>query len=110
MKNFDKETVIEFLILAGKRALWTFSEVALSMIVLGMPFSTIDWKAIFDIALGASIVSILKSIVAGMPEFSNDGSVMINDTTCQVKLGISENTVKNRKTIRLRVIPDTNQK
>ena len=110
MKNFDRETLIEFLILAGKRALWTFSEVALSMIVLGMPFSAIDWKAIFDVALGASIVSVLKSIVAGMPEFSNDGSVMINDTTCQVNLGIDEQTIKNKKTIRLRVVPDTNQK
>lgn len=110
MKNFDKETLIEFLILAGKRALWTFSEVALSMIVLGMPFSTIDWKTIFDVALTATAISIFKSIVAGMPEFSNDGSVMINDTTCQVNLGIDEQTVKNRKSIRLKVIPDTNQK
>lgn len=110
MKNFDKETVIEFLILAGKRALWTFSEVALSMIVLGMPFSTIDWKTIFDVALTATVISIFKSIVAGMPEFSNDGSVMINDTMCQVNLGIDEQTVKNRKSIRLKVIPDTNQK
>ena len=110
MKSFNKDTTIEFLVLALKRALWTFSEVALSMIVLGMPFSAIDWKTIFDVALGASIVSILKSIVAGMPEFSNDGSVMINDTTCQVNLGIDEQTIKNKKTIRLRVVPDTNQK
>lgn len=110
MKNFDKETLIEFLILAGKRALWTFSEVALSMIVLGMPFSTIDWKTIFDVALTATAISIFKSIVAGMPEFSNDGSVMIGDTTCQVNLGIDEQTVKNRKSIRLKVVPDTNQK
>ena len=110
MKNFDKETIIEFLVLAGKRALWTFSEVALSMIVLGMPFSTIDWKAIFDVALTATVISLLKSIVVSMPEFSSDGSVMINDTSCQVNLGIDEQTVKNRKSIRLKVIPDTNQK
>jgi len=110
MKNFDKENLLEFLILAIKRALWTFSEVALSMIVIGMPFSTIDWKAIFDVAMTATVISLLKSIVAGMPEFSNDGSVMINDTTCQVNLGIDEQTIKNRKSIRLKVVPDTNQK
>lgn len=110
MKNFDKETIIEFLVLAGKRALWTFSEVALSMIVLGMPFSTIDWKSIFDVALTATVISLLKSIVVSMPEFSSDGSVMINDTSCQVNLGIDEQTVKNRKSIRLKVVPDTNQK
>lgn len=110
MKNFDKETIIEFLVLAGKRALWTFSEVALSMIVLGMPFSAIDWKAIFDVALTATAISLFKSIVVSMPEFSSDGSVMINDTSCQVNLGIDEQTVKNRKSIRLKVVPDTNQK
>lgn len=109
MKNFDKDALIEFLILAGKRALWTFAEVAVTMIAVGMPFSTIDWRSIFDVALGASVLSILKSIVAGMPEFSNDGSVMINDTTCQVNLGIDEQTIKNKKTIRLKVVPDTNQ-
>lgn len=109
MKNFDKETFLEFILLALKRALWTFSEVALSMVVLGMPFSTIDWKSIFDVALTASIVSLLKSIVAGMPEFSNDGSVMINDSSCEVHLGLDEEAIKNKKTIRLKVIPDTNQ-
>lgn len=110
MKNFNKENLEEFLILAAKRALWTFSEVALSMIVLGMPFTTIDWKGIFDVAATATVISLLKSIVAGMPEFTHDGSVMINDTTCQVNLGIDEQAVKNKKSIRLRVVPDTNQK
>lgn len=108
MKNFDKDSLIEFLILAGKRALWTFAEVAITMIAVGMPFSAIDWRSIIDVAFGASVLSILKSIVAGMPEFSNDGSVMINDTTCQVNLGIDEQTVKNKKAIRLKVVPDTN--
>jgi len=110
MKNFNKDSLVEFLILALKRALWTFSEVALSMIVLGMPFSTIDWKAIFDVALTATVISFLKSIVAGMPEFSHDGELTITDTSCNMHLGIDEQAIKNRKSIRLKVVPDTNQK
>lgn len=110
MKSFDKESFIEFLSLALKRALWTFSEVALSMIVLGMPFSTIDWKGIFDVALTASIVSILKSIVVSMPEYKHDGELTISENACNVRLGIDENTVNSKKSIRLKVVPDTNQK
>lgn len=110
MKNFDKDSFIEFLILAGKRALWTFSEVALSMIVLGMPFSTIDWKGIFDVAATATVISLLKSIVAGMPEYTHDGELTITDKACNMHLGIDEQTVKNKKSIRLKVVPDTNQK
>lgn len=110
MKKLDKDSIIEFIILAGKRALWTFSEVALSMIVLGMPFSAIDWKSIFDVAFAASIVSILKSIVVSMPEYEHDGELTISDSTCNVRLGIDEDTVNSKKSIRLKVVPDTNQK
>ena len=110
MKNFDKEALTEFLIMAVKRALWTFSEVALSMIVIGMPFSAIDWKTIIDVALGATAISFFKSIVAGMPKFSHDGELAITDNSCNLHLGIDEQTVKNKKSIRLRVVPDTNQK
>lgn len=111
MKNFTKDGLIEFLVLAGRRALWTFAEVALSMIAIGMPFSSIDWKAIIDVALGASIVSLLKSIVVSMPEYSNDGELSIGDTTCRINLGIDEEKVKEKKFIRLKVVPDdTNQK
>lgn len=107
MKNFDKESLVEFLILALKRALWTFAEVALSMMTFGMAFSTTNWVGIFDVAFGAAIYSFVKSIVVSMPEFASDGSVMIGDTTCQVNLGIDEETIKNKKTIRLKVVPDT---
>lgn len=110
MNGIDKDSLIEFIILAGRRALWTFAEVALGMLVIGMPFSAIDWGQIFEVAITASIISVLKSIVVSMPEYSNDGSVMINDTTCQVHLGIDEDTIKSKKTIRLKVVPDESSK
>ena len=103
----NKEALIEFLILAGKRALWTFAEVMVIMIGTGMPFSGIDWKNVFDVALGAAILAFLKSIVAGMPEYASDGELMINDKTCRLNLGIDEETVKNKKSVRLKVVPDT---
>ena len=107
MKNFDKDSLIEFLILAGKRALWTFAEVALSMITFGMAFSSINWKSVFDVALGAAVYSVLKSIVISMPEFSSDGFVAISDSECNVKLNIDQETVNSKKSIRLKVVPDT---
>ncbi len=107
MRNFTKEGLIEFLILAGKRALWTFAEVALTMIAIGMPFTQMDWKNVLDVAFGAAIVSILKSIVVSMPEYASDGELMINDTTCRMNLEIDEATVKSRKSVRLKVVPDT---
>lgn len=110
MNNFTKDGLVEFLILAGRRALWTFAEVALSMIVIGMPFSSIDWKSIIDVAFGAAIVSLLKSIVVSMPEYANDGEVSIGDTTCRINLGIDEEKVKEKKFIRLKVVPDDTKK
>ena len=110
MRNFDKESLIEFLILAGKRALWTFAEVALTMIAIGMPFSEMNWKNIFDVAFGAAIVSVLKSIVVSMPEAQSDGELTITDTTCQMNLEIDEVTAKTRKSVRLRVVPEDENK
>ena len=106
MKNFDKDRLIEFLILAGKRSLWTFAEVAVIMIGTGMPFSAIDWKNIFDVAFGAAVLAFLKSIVVSMPEAQSDGELMITDTTCRMNLEIDEVTAKSRKSVRLRVVPE----
>ena len=107
MKNFDKDSLIEFIILALKRSLWTFAEVALSMMTFGMAFTSIDWKVVFDVALGAAIYSVLKSIVVSMPEFGSEGELTISDTECNVRLNINQEEVNNKKSIRLKVIPDT---
>lgn len=110
MKNFDKETIIEFLVLAGKRALWTFAEVIVVMVPFGLAMSEIDWRHALEVALASAIVAFCKSIVAGMPEFGTDGELTISDKACNVKLGIDQDKVNSKKSIRLRVVPDTNQK
>ena len=107
MKYFDKDRLIEFLVLALKRSLWTFAEVVLIMVPMGVAVSAVDWKNIFEIALGTAILSICKSIVAGMPEFASDGELMITDSECNVKLNIDQEAVNSKKSIRLKVVPDT---
>ena len=107
MKNLDMDRLIEFLILALKRSLWTFAEVILIMVPMGVAVSAVDWKNIFEVAIGAALLALCKSIVAGMPEFANDGTVVISDSECNVRLNIDQEAVNSKKSIRLKVIPDT---
>lgn len=109
MKNFDKDNLIEFLILALKRSLWTFAEVIVVMVPIGMSVGDIDWSNVLGVAIAASIVAFCKSIVAGMPEYGTDGTVMMNDTTCEVKFKIGEDVIKDKKSVRLKVVQDTTQ-
>lgn len=57
---------------ALKRAVWTFAETALGMITVGQAFTEINWLHIISVAGVASIASILKSIVIGMPEMKEE--------------------------------------
>lgn len=109
MKYVNKDNLIEFLILALKRSLWTFAEVIVAMVPIGISVGEVDWKNVLGVAVGAFIVSFCKSVVAGMPEFASDGQLMINDSTCQLNLGIDEKTIRSKKQITLKVVPDNNQ-
>lgn len=53
---------------AGERALHTLAQTVLSMLVVGVPITGFDWKNIVLVALTASIMSLLKSVVTGCPE------------------------------------------
>lgn len=110
MKNLDRETVIEFAVLALRRSLWTFAEVIVAMVPLGLALSEVDWKNVFEVAIVAAFIAFCKSIVAGMPEFNTDGELTISDTSCNVRLGIDQDKINSKKSIRLKVVPDINQK
>lgn len=56
---------------ALKRALWTFAQTAIGMITVGQAFTEVNWLHILSVSAVAAIVSILKSIVIGMPEMEN---------------------------------------
>ena len=110
MKSFNKETMIEFAVLALRRSLWTFAEVIIAMVPLGLAMSEVDWKNALEVALVAAIIAFCKSVVAGMPEFGTDGELTISDTACNVRLGIDQNEVNSKKSIRLKVVPEAGQK
>lgn len=70
----------ELLVLAFKRAVWTFLQVVLSMITVGAAVQDIDWLSIVSIAATAFIYSFIKSIVIGVPEAIKDGTILVDDT------------------------------
>ena len=61
------------------RAVRTFAQTAVSMLVVGAKFEEVDWIAIVSVSAVAAIASILTSIATGLPEASNDGVLVIDD-------------------------------
>lgn len=64
---------------AGTRALHTVAQTALGMITMGATLYEINWLQILSVSVVAGIISLLKSIVAGTPEATTDGTVTISD-------------------------------
>lgn len=62
----------DFWLSALKRAAWTAAQTALSFLTLGMAVQDVDWLNVASVSALAAVYSILKSIVVGMPEVSDD--------------------------------------
>ena len=62
----------EFIVALAKRALYTFAEVALSMLTIGQAFTDVNWLQVLSVSGVAAIFSILKGIVIGLPEVSDE--------------------------------------
>jgi len=58
----------EKIICALKRAAWTAAETALAMIPVGIRIEEVEWIHVLSVTALAAVISLLKSIVAGMPE------------------------------------------
>ncbi len=58
----------EWLKAAGKRAAWTMAQAALALIPAGATIEAVDWKIVVSTAICAGVISLLKSVVAGVPE------------------------------------------
>ena len=58
----------KFIIAALVRALYTFAEAALAMIGTSVFIDQVNWVQVLSASALAAIISILKSIVVGMPE------------------------------------------
>lgn len=70
--DFMLDFINDFAKNALKRAVWTFAETAVGMITIGQAFTEVNWLHIFSVAGVAAIVSLLKSIVVGMPEMKEE--------------------------------------
>lgn len=62
----------EFIIALAKRALYTFAEVALSMLTVGQAFTDVNWLHVLSVSGVAAIISILKGILVGLPEVKDE--------------------------------------
>jgi hypothetical protein len=58
----------EFLIKAGKRAAHTAAQVALATIGTATMVEQVGWKALASTVALSVIISLLKSIIVGLPE------------------------------------------
>lgn len=65
----------EFWMAALNRAIRTGAQAALSMITVGVAIFDINWVGVLGIVGTSMVVSILTSIVAGIPETKIDGVI-----------------------------------
>jgi ABC-type proline/glycine betaine transport system permease subunit len=58
----------KFLIAAGIRALRTFAQTAIALIGTSLYLHDVNWGAVLSASVLAALLSILTSIVTGLPE------------------------------------------
>jgi len=104
-----KKFILELLKKAGIRALWTFLQAAIAMIVVGQKVEEVEWLAILSVGFVAALVSFMKSIVTGLPEAETDGTLLIDKSNSYVDLFRFDvenlSKIDAAKTIRLKVDP-----
>ncbi len=70
---FKKIFTKEFLQATFIRALYTFAEVLLGFLAVGASVSEVNWGHALSVSIVATIISILKSILVGLPEVDRNG-------------------------------------
>ena len=66
MKQIQNNT-LEWFRCAGIRAVKTFAQTFISMVVIGQAIADINWTNVLSVSLVAAIISIMTSL-AGLPE------------------------------------------
>lgn len=56
-----------------KRCAWTAAETALALIPVGVGVEEVSWLHVLSVTAVATILSALKSIIAGLPEVEKHG-------------------------------------
>ena len=62
------------------RAVRTGAQTILSMLTVGMAITDLNWLQAISITLTAMLISVLTSIVTGLPEAGTDGAFIVDDT------------------------------
>lgn len=65
----------EFLNKAIIRAIRTICQTALSFLAVGMTLSEVNWIVLMSTSILAGFISILTSVVTGLPEANVDGAI-----------------------------------
>ena len=63
-----KENIKAFWVAAGTRAIHTVAQSALAIISTAAVLSEVNWLEVASASLLAGVISILKSVVVGVPE------------------------------------------
>lgn len=69
-----KEKTIKWLSAAGKRAVRTMAQTALSLFSVGMVASEVEWTTVISASVVAGVYSLLTSL-AGLPELKEGEEV-----------------------------------
>lgn len=69
----------DFFMAALTRAIRTGAQTALSMLTIGMGIFDVKWLELLSITLMAMLVSVLTSIVTGLPETKIDGFIDVSE-------------------------------
>ena len=104
--NFDKNLIMA----AFKRAVWTFLQSVVGMLVVGTRIQDFDWATIISVSATAALISFIKSIVVGTPETTTEGTLMIDTNDPDKDLYLMQfdkelEELKNRKTVTFKVDP-----
>lgn len=70
----------EKFIAALKRAAWTAAETALAMIPIGVGVEEVNWLHVLSVVAVATIISLLKSVIAGTPEATLAAQIKAQET------------------------------
>lgn len=62
-----RDNTMEWLKCAGIRAVKTFAQTFISMVVVGQAISDVNWQNVLSVSFVAALVSVMTS-VAGLPE------------------------------------------
>lgn len=68
----DKLQSLDFWKAALARAVWTIAQTMLAMLTIGMSVQEVDWLRMLSVGAVAGVYSLLKSIVAGIPEMQEE--------------------------------------